>query len=313
MSALAPLPSLPTLVLPRSRPPLGRGRVMRLLVRTGLMVVASVGLVAGGLALASGLLLSRLPDQSTGAADAPASRWTDVRQPIALYDLSGTDFAKLPATYLARNREPDGAREDVLTFGRLGDVKPYLQLSLLRAGTAAGSSPVVRRQLPGSGSSNDRDPGLADALAQLAGSRGLTATGIHVAAVLETRLGPVAAADLLLTGGAGDATRPCLGFRSMAEGGTVLDIAGFACGAPGRPLSRAALACALDRVDLVSAGEDSALRAVFVAAQRRSITSCLGGAPTASLLGGGRRLGWLDPDGALPPLRGLFDLAARQR
>lgn len=90
-------------------------------------------------------------------------------------------------------------------------------------------------------------------------------------------------------------------------------MAGFACGAPGRPLGRAALACAVDRIDLVSAGDDAALRAVFVAAERRTGATCLGGPSLAAVGPGTRRLGWLDPDGALPPLRGLFEAVSRQR
>lgn len=322
MSALAPCPSRPSRLVGPSFRHLVPRRSLRLLIRTGLMTVAAAGLVAAGLGIAAGLLASR-PSVGSAASGA-ASRWIGIRRPIALYDLAGSDFSKLPLTYQARNHEPDGAREDVLTFGQLGDAGPFLQLSLLRAGAedevggdgAGDGRPVTGRQgevaAPAPSrpdARSDHDGTLPDALARLAGNRGMTATRIRPAASVATRLGPVEAADLLLwTGGT---AVPCLGFRNSAEAATVLQIGGFACGAPGRPLGRAALACALDRIDLVSAGDDAALRALFVAAQRRGGTTCLGGTP--SPLAGRRRLGWLDPESALPRLRGLFEVAMHQR
>ena len=326
MSALATFPSLPSRLVGRSFRRLARGRSLRLLLRTGLMAVAAAGLVAAGLWIATAFLTSRSPSEASASSSA-VSRWVGIRHPIAIYDLTGSDFSKLPATYLARNHEPDGAREDVLTFGRLGDAGSFLQVSLLRTGMTneagrdgaeqdrlpanhrADTGPAVVNAVSAPGAQSDRDGALADALAQLAGNRGLTATRIRPAAPVETRLGTVEAADLLLWT---DGTAvPCLGFRGNAEGAPVLQIGGFACGAPGRPLGRAALACALDRIDLLSAGDDAALRAFFVAAQRRGGSTCLGATP--SPIFGSHRRGWLDPDAALPPLRGLFEVAVRQR
>ena len=291
MSALARFSSLKA---PPAAPTLrsfARGRLWRRASRFGAVVAAATLLAALGLAGGTRLLA---PRAAAGPASA-GSAWAEIRRPIALFDLAGTEFSKLPATYQARRRDADGAREDVMTYGRLGDEKPFLQLSLTRVGAPAGTD----------------DDDLADALAQLAGSRGLSATRIQPASPVDTRLGPLDTADLVLWDSAGGT--PCLGFRGDAHGGSVLRLAGFACGAPGRPLARAALACAVDRIDLVSAGDDAALRAVFVAAERRGGAACLAGSGPTSLLGNARRSGWLEADGDLPPLRGLFEAAARQR
>ena len=291
MSALARFSSLRA---PSAAPTLrsfGRGRRWRRVSRLGAIVAAGTMLAALALAGGTRLLASR-------AAAGPASggaAWVEIRRPIALFDLAGTEFSKLPASYQAWRRDADGAREDVLTFGRLGDERPFLQLSLTRVGPPPGTV----------------GEDLADALAQLAGARGLSATRIQLAAPVDTRLGPLDTADVVLWDSAGGT--PCLGFRGDAHGGSVLRVAGFACGAPGRPLGRGALACAVDRIDLVSAGEDAALRAVFVAAERRGGVSCLAGSGPISLLATASRAGWLDPDGVTPPLRGLFEAAARQR
>lgn len=265
------------------------------MVRLCLMAIAATGVAAGALASAGAILASR-----PASADAPKSgpagpQWSEIRRPLALFGLAGTEFSKLPSVHDARRRQPDGAREDVMTFGRLGDAKPYLQVALLRAGPE--------------GADGEAGDGLADGLARLATARGLTATRLRPAAGMDTRFGRFEAADLLLWGAAGPT--PCLGFRG---GGPVLRVSGFACGVAGHPMGRSALACAVDRIDLVSAGDDAALRAVFVAAERRDRATCLGGpSPAASLGPMARGPGWLDPDGEMPPLRGLFVATNRQR
>jgi hypothetical protein len=260
------------------------------------MVLAAAGVAAAGLAAAAGLVASHPASADAPGSAVPGPIWTEIHHPLAFYDLTGTDLSKLPSVLRARRREPDGAREDVMTFGRLGAAGAYLQLSLLRAGQAL---PDGRQ---------DAEDGLADGLARLASAQNRTATRIRPAAPMDTRLGRFETADLLLWDG-GTAT-PCLGFRS---GGAVLQVSGFACGAPGRPMGRAALACAIDRIDLVSAGDDDALRAFFVAAERRSGGTCLGERDIAAVRRPGRGLGWLDPDGEMPPLRGLFAVMNRQR
>ena len=275
---------------------LARGRGSRLMLRTGAMAMAAAGLSAGGLAAAGGLIASRPASDHAAGTAVVGPLWTEVHRPFALYDLAGTEFSKLPATYGARRREADGAREDIMSFGRLGLGKPYLQVSLLRAGAAA------------DGDMEGADGGLADGLARLAVLRGMTATRIRPAAPMDTRLGRFEVADLLLWDHG--VPTPCLGFR---DAGAVLRVKGFACGAPIHPLGRAALACALDRVDLVSAGDDAALRAVFVGAERRDGATCLGGRSLAAVRSSGHGPRWLDPDGEVPPLRGLIAATDHRR
>lgn len=283
---------------------LARWRRSSLLLRMGIMVLAAVGLAAGGLEAAIALVAAPEPAQQ---ASASSRNWTEINHPIAVYDLAGTEFAKLPLVYRARRHRPDGAREDVLTFGSLGAAKPYLLLSLLRRRTAA---------------EREGSAGLADDLAGLAGARHATLSRIQAAAPAETRFGTVEAAELLLWD-AGSAT-PCLGFRGPAGAG-VLRIAGFACGSPGRPLGRAALGCVIDRIDLLSARDDAPLRAVFVAAERRAGPACGGGtsgqALTSTDLAGasgllvmaGHRATSIDPASDMPPLRGAISAGFRQR
>ncbi len=283
---------------------LARWRRSSLLLRMGIMVLAAVGLAAGGLEAAIALVPAREPAQQALAA---SRNWTEINHPIAVYDLAGTEFAKLPLVYRARRHRPDGAREDVLTFGSLGPAKPYLLLSLLRRPAAA---------------EREGSAGLADDLAGLAAARHATLSRIQAAAPAETRFGTVEAVELLLWD-AGNAT-PCLGFRGPAGAG-VLRIAGFACGSPGRPIGRAALGCVIDRIDLLSARDDAPLRAVFVAAERRAGSACGGGtngqALTSTDVAGasglvvmaGHRATSIDPASDMPPLRGAIAVGFRQR
>lgn len=292
MSALARFSSFqPPASAPR-RPGRAVRRTFRRSWRAGLPV-AAVGLLALGLLAASAL--TEAPPAAEAAAGGVGA-WIEIRRPLALYDLSGTDFARRPAAYRARRRAADETREDLLAFGRFGDGEPFLQLSLLRAaGREATEAP----------------DDLADGLARLAGTAGLAASRVHPLGPVDTRLGPVETAELVLRDR--DRALACLGFRGVGAG--VLRFAGLACGTPARPVSRAAIACAVDRIDLVAAGEDADLRAVFVAAERRGGGRCREGgeAGAGSPLAIGRRGGWLDPDGEMPPLRGLFEAALRQR
>lgn len=301
MSALARFSSLrPGSRAPALRGPARRGARGRLL-RAGLIGFAAVGIVASGLAGAAALMGG--PSATGGPAPGGAA-WVEIRRPMALYHLAGTAFARLPAAYRARRRDADDTREDLLAFGHLGDERPFLQLSLLRAAGPDGAGPP---QVAAEAAGDD----LADGLARLAGTAGLAASRIHPLGPVDTRLGPVETAELDLR--EGDAAASCLGFRSGSGG--VLRVSGFACGTPAQPASRAGVACAIDRLDLVSAGEDAALRAVFVAAERRGGAGCREGsaaAGSASALAIGRRGGWLEPDGELPPLRGLFEATLRQ-
>jgi len=274
------------------------------LLSTGIMVLTAVVLTAGGLEAAIAFVAARGPAEQASATS-PSRDWAEINRPIAVYDLAGTEFAKLPLVYRARRHRPNGAREDVLTFGSPGTAKPYLQLSLLRRRAAA---------------ERETAPGFADDLAGLARDRHATLSRIQAAAPAETRFGTIEAADLLLWE-AGSAT-PCLGFRGPPGPG-VLRIAGFACGSPDRPLGRATLACAIDRLDLLSARDDGPLRAVFVAAERRAGSACGGGSqalnatdlPGASglLPLASRRAAWLDPDNDIPRLRGPIPVGSRQR
>jgi hypothetical protein len=220
------------------------------------LIACAVALLLSG-ALVYVLLSLPEPEQN-GAVTAPhvgKPAWVAIQRPFRLFALNAPEWGR-DLAYTAERHPEGGGRRDRLTFGKFG-ASAWLQVTLYRPGSEGG----------------DPAPLFVD-MARRAAAAGLPVTRMGQPKPLATRLGSVEVADLALTGaaaGSGQNTT-CLGFRS-AEG-KVLEIGGFACGTPGNPIDRARLACALDRLDLVSAGEDVQLRAFFTGAAGQLGAAC---------------------------------------
>ncbi|MBL8588470.1 MAG: hypothetical protein JNK46_08075 [Methylobacteriaceae bacterium] len=234
-----------------------------------------VGAVAVGLAA-----MSQGPSDAAVAAapepPAPKPAWIDVGRPLELFALDLPDFAQ-PALYEARRHEPGGGRRDTLTHGKPGETA-FLRIAFYRRG-AEPAPPTT----------------LFVEAARRAGEIGFAAAGAGAPDSLTTRFGDFEVSDVRLERGPAEAA--CLAFR-LTAGEDVLRISGLSCGAEGQPVDRATLACQLDRIDLRAAGDDAALRAVFVAAERRRDLRC---APSRQQTA---KASWLEPRGAAPALRG---------
>jgi hypothetical protein len=223
---------------------LSRDDLTRVLTAIGIALLVSVALVFS---------LLELPVAQQNAPDAaphvvkPA--WVEIQKPFRLFALNSPDWGREPTAYTAqRNREGAG-RRDHLTFGTFGADQAWLQLTLYRTGTEEA----------------ELAPFFVD-MARRAAPAGLAVARMSQPKVVPTRFGAFDVADFTLIAQAGtSAPSPrCLGFR-LAEAG-ILQIGGFACAAPGKPVDQARLACTLDRIDLVAAGDDKELRAFFTGA-----------------------------------------------
>ena len=151
---------------------------------------------------------------------------------------------------------------------------------MLTFGEFAGTGPFLRVSVYRHGSEKSADAAYFVDMARRAAQLGLSLGRANNAETQATRLGDIETAALTLTEGR-VARDNCRGFRfSAAQLG--LTLAGFACGAGQEAVSGGDLACLLDRLDLVSAGEDRALRDFFAAAQARGARGCveLGASPT---------------------------------
>lgn len=269
----------------------GDGRLPRrslwagLPARIGVFALAALVLTGGVAALT---LRSATADAIPAAPAAPPappvaarSVWLEIVKPIQLYALAGSEFGRLPLDYAARRRPEGRERQDTLSFGQFGTDAPYARLSIHRIGAQPTST-----------------PDLFVALARLAGEGDLAVTKSAMPIPVRTRFGDFATADVTLS--RGPLSAPCLGFRldPPAVSRTV-EIAGLACGGAARPMDRAALSCLLDRIDLVSAGDDEQMRAFFVDAERRRGQEC----SPARLVAAGSRPTWLDGEARSPALR----------
>jgi hypothetical protein len=227
--------------------------------------------------------LARFDPQSTGSL----GEWTRIQRPIAIFALGTQDFAGQAQRYESWRHSRAG-RDDRLIYGALAvspekaqagtrHAEPHLHLSFLRDGGAARSL-------------------FLDLVAQGA-ENGVSVERLQQPGVIATKLGPVEAADATLS--QGGAVRACLGFRHVSEE-PGLRIAGWWCAADGRPADRRQLACLIDRVGLLSAGEDKALRALFTQAEKNRDPAC----NPSRIAQAGRKANWLDADASAPMLRG---------
>jgi hypothetical protein len=190
------------------------------------------------------------------AAAPAAPAWTDVIRPFTAYDVAGGAFGKLPMTYAARRDAAGTARQDTLTYGTPLPGEPFLRLMVYRRGAELVADATV----------------FVDA-ARLAAGAGLAVTRSGLASTLKTRFGAVEVAGVKVDRLQRSAS--CLAFRFVDPAtAAVLQVTGLACGSDERPIDLATLACTIEKVDLVSAGDDEDLRAVFVAAERRRGIGC---------------------------------------
>jgi hypothetical protein len=251
----------------------------------GLLLGAMASLIVAIVILAMANASDSAPSIAPLPSTAKPQAWIDIVRPIRLFDLTAPEFAKASLVYTARRNQIGGGRQDILTFGAPNGPS-YLRVQLYRVGSEP--SPIVPLYV---------DFARAAAQADLSITRSLTP------AELATRFGALEVADISLSGpaSAGDDASgvPCLGFRGAALSGA-FRILGFACGGAALPMSRPALACLLERLDLAEAGDDQALAAFFATSELRRDPACAGTQlrPTAS------RASWIDRNDAPPPLQG---------
>ncbi len=220
------------------------------------------------------------PWPSSASSPALSSPWIDIIHPIRLFDLTAPELAKAPLVYTAQRREPGDGRQDILSFGGL-EAPAYLRLQLYRVGSEmVPSTPLYV------------DFTRAAAAANLSIVRSLPP------AEMPTRFGSFEVSDVTLAQKSGVPV-PCLGFRGVALDGA-FRILGFACGGKTLVLSRPALGCLIDRLDLAEAGDDQTLSAFFAASELRRNPACAGNALRPTV----HHASWLDRNDAPPPLQG---------
>ncbi len=196
--------------------------------------------------------------------------WIEAGRPHPAFAVSKLDLADKTEAYTIL-RHPEGGRKDILGWSVGPGERPIAGLEIYRPG------------------------GEIDAFADPAAALAARMTGaqdgeVEPAGVTDTKFGPVAL--LRLSGAAAD-RQSCLGFARVFENPHIR-ISGWSCQAQPVAAQRAFLGCTLNRLTLLSAGNDPKLAELFARAELKRDTCSMTQAPTA---------GWLASADA-PSLRG---------
>ncbi len=143
-------------------------------------------------------------------------------------------------------RHPQGGRRDVFRWGG-ADIRPAAELEIYRAG----------------GEFNHEGPAVAEIAARMdpGGVRELETAGL-----IDSKFGTVTL--LRLIGGSADNARACLGFIKQVSDPNIR-ISGWSCQGDNLPARRAAISCMLNRLTLLSTGNDPKLAELFARAELR--------------------------------------------
>jgi hypothetical protein len=181
--------------------------------------------------------------------------WTLAVRPQPAFSAPVADFASQSESYEIL-RHPEGGRKDVLRWSAARAEAPLSQLELYRPGneqTAFGppASEVAMRITHG----------RTDA--------------IEAAGVIGTKFGPVAL--VRFASHVSGRMQPCIGFAHSFEAPR-LQISGWSCQGDNPQVQRQAIGCVLDRLTMLSAGNDPKLAELFARAELRRM-GCGGATP----------------------------------
>lgn len=199
----------------------------------------------------------------------PMPGWSPASRPHPAFAISHLDLAGRSDGYEIL-RHPDGGRKDILRWAGTASESPTAEIEIYRTGNEVEA--------------------FAAADADLAGRVGIPGES-EAAGIIDTKFGPVA---LLRFGGSDPAkTRSCMGFAKYFEAPKVR-ISGWSCQGETPQAQRAHLACTLNRLTLLSAGNDPKIAELFARAELRRagclpattpITDWIGGAHEPRLRG----------------------------
>lgn len=209
------------------------GTLARLFAYVGALVLfAILGLAA----------LGQLPTLRDDDEPALKPGWAVADRSPPAFALSRFDSSEKTASYTIL-RHPEGGRRDVMRWAGEAD-KAMAELEIYREG---GEFDVTR-------------PAAAD----LAVRMGLgTASPLEQAGLIDTKFGPVA---LFQPTGTAEGARACLGYLKRSEE-PALQISGFSCQGDSLPARRAAIACTLNRLTLLTSGNEPRLAELFAHAE----------------------------------------------
>jgi len=195
----------------------------------------------------------------TADAPQPSARadWSLATRSYPAFAVSQFDLLGKTETYEIF-RHPEGGRKDVLRWAAQGE-KPVAELEIYRVG----------------GELSQSRPATAEMAARMAPESGRE---LEEAGVIDSKFGTVAL--LRLAGNASEAPS-CLGFVKRLDQ-PVMEISGWSCQGDTLPARRAAIGCILNRLILLTSGNEPKLAELFAHAELKRGTCTSATLPATS-------------------------------
>lgn len=199
----------------------------------------------GGIAVLSIAAAQIFQPRPLPSAIAPVPRleWTEIEKPFPAFALSIPEAAAAPSRYAILRNVRGGGRKDVLGLGEPDSPAPYLQVEIYRPGS-------------------ELSPFGESAAAITAGAEALGPVKLQLEQPLDSKFGPLSIINFETSKGT---PRKCVGFV-RAYDDPRLQLSGRFCQG-GEFIARSTLACALDRLTLLSAGSEPKVGALFAEAE----------------------------------------------
>jgi hypothetical protein len=183
------------------------------------------------------------PPQMRAGTPVRQSEWIEIERPFAAYALSIPEAADVASSYAIRRHAEGSGRKDILALGEPDGAAPYLRVEIYRPGSE------IRR--------------FAAPQAEIvAAASALGPVALQPVEELVSKFGPLTVVPFETSKGT---PRYCLGFV-RAYDDPLLQLSGWFCRG-GEPIRRSTLACALDRLTLLSAGSEPKVGALFARAE----------------------------------------------
>ena len=185
------------------------------------------------------------PRAIAGSEPTAQPEWIKVERPQPAFALIIPEAGDVPAMYSIFRHVTGGGRKDVLSLGEPHGTAPYLWIEIYRAG----------RETDGFGD-------VASEIAARVGDLGAV-DAVRREQNLDSKFGLVSIVNLVTMR---DIPRKCVGFvRAYSE--PRLQISGMFCRGGSDFIEPSMLSCALDRIMLLAAGNDSKVAALFAQAE----------------------------------------------
>jgi hypothetical protein len=171
------------------------------------------------------------------------SQWVEIDRPFPAFALSIPEAAEAASSYVIRRHTDGGGRKDILALGDADGVGPYLQVEIYRPGSETSRFAEPKREI-------------------VERAAALGPVAVAAEEPLASKFGPLSIVTFETSKGE---ARHCLGFvRSYPA--PLLQMSGWFCQGEDF-VQRSTLACALDRLTLLSAGSEPKVGLLFAQAE----------------------------------------------